>query len=325
MKKPSNSNLSEPFSPFLTLLTKPVFKRSPIIGVGTGPYIATQVKKDGSFVDQINMRAIDPNLPDLVINFYPSERVADTAFELGNVQSLVGLDDPAIFADPATYVLESKPNFEQLVTIFYNTKDPVLSDDNFRLALSFAAPSIAGQETAITSIPKTSWVFNSDVKDYLDNPSQTKAYLAKVKTDKNATITLTATTYLAKVGQSIVDEWNKQGIHAKLNVESGVPQNFQALLIAQNIPSDPDQYSLWHSTQTETNISQYSNPRIDKDLEDGRKATDSATRKKSYQDFQKVLLDHAPATPLYFPKYNSVLLKKAQPELEKVLQLQLAD
>jgi len=95
------------------------------------------------------------------------------------------------------------------------------------------------------------------------------------------------------------------------------------LLIAQNIPADPDQYSLWHSTQTQTNISQISNPRIDKDLEDGRKATDSAVRKARYQDFQKVLLDHAPATFLYFPKYNVVMLKKAQPNLEKVLNLQL--
>ena len=100
-------------------------------------------------------------------------------------------------------------------------------------------------------------------------------------------------------------------------------QNFQALLITQKIPSDPDQYSLWHSTQSETNISKFSSPRVDKDLEDGRKISDLETRKQKYQDFQKVLLDHAPATFLYFPKYKVIYLKKIEIDLMKILDLQI--
>jgi peptide/nickel transport system substrate-binding protein len=219
--------------------------------------------------------------------------------------------------------LWSRPNYKQLVTIFYNTKDPILSDENFRLGLSFASPAIQGEEEAFTSIPSTSWAFNKDVKDYLNNPTQAQASLKKVKNGRDTIVVLTATSFLKNVGEAIVSEWNKQGIKSVLRVESGVPQNFQALLITQNIPQDPDQYALWHSTQAQTNISGVSLPRVDKDLEDGRKTSNIETRKARYVDFQKVLLDHSPATFLYFPKFNVVYMKKIEKPLLEVLQLQL--
>ena len=53
-----------------------------------------------------------------------------------------------------------------------------------------------------------------------------------------------------------------------------------------DIPKDPDQYSLWHSTQTSTNISHLKNARIDKLLEDGRTELDQEIRKKIYLDFR---------------------------------------
>src|SRR5581483_10094915 len=143
-----------------------------------------------------------------------------------------------------------------------------------------------------------------------------KVYLDKVKNPK-APIVLTATSSLENVGKQVVPAWNAQGINSSLKVESGIPQNFQALLISQDIPADPDQYSLWHSTQLETNISHESSPRVDKDLEDGRKESDIDKRKASYADFQKVLLDDSPAAFLYFPKYNVVFLKKIESGLNE--------
>ena len=209
------------------------------------------------------------------------------------------------------------------MTIFYNTSDKILADKNLRLALSFAAPSIKNETAAVSSIPPDSWAFNPDVRDYLDNPSQAKLYLSKVKDVKKDQVVLTATQSLQGVGQEVVSAWNAQGINASLKVESGIPQNFQALLIAQDIPLDPDQYSLWQSTQTDTNISKESSPRIDKDLEEGRKVTDINKRKADYADFQKVLLDESPATFLYFPQYNVTYLKKSEDDLKKVFNIQL--
>ncbi|MCS7092795.1 MAG: peptide-binding protein, partial [Patescibacteria group bacterium] len=74
-----------------------------------------------------------------------------------------------------------------------------------------------------------------------------------------------------------------------------------------DIPLDPDQYSLWHSMQTESNISKYANPRIDKLLEDGRVTIDIQERKKIYLDFQRFLLEDAPCVFLYHPEYYSIV------------------
>lgn len=313
--------LTDSFSPFPSLLTKPVFKTGTMLGVG--PYKVGRVDLTSIFVKKIQLISTDKSLPDVVIHFYPNEKTADYALKSGEVQSLLGVSDANDFLSQPAYKLYSQTNYDRIVTIFYNTKDAILSDDNFRLALSFAAPSISGQQEAITSLPMTSWAFNPDVKDYLDHPAMAKQYLAKVKHGLDSTVTLTATSSLKDVGERVVDEWNKQGIKAILRVESGVPQNFQALLIAQNIPVDPDQYSLWHGTQTQTNISKISLARVDKDLEDGRKTADLEQRKALYKDFQKVLLDHAPATFLYFPKNNVVYLKKIETDLKKILDIQL--
>lgn len=317
--------LAENFSPFPTLLIKPIFKKGTKIGLG--PYKIDKIRKDPGnrvFVTKVFLSAKDK--PTLVINFYDSERKLKTALELGEVQVALGLTDPNNLTQQKNMVRLQKSNLNQIVTIFYNTQDPVLSDENLRLALSYSAPSILGEFEAKTSIPTTSWAFNDGVKDFLDNPDQARASFKRVQNADNlkkSPLILTATTSLEEIGQKVVDQWNKAGINSVLRIESGIPQNFQALLIAQNIPSDPDQYSLWHSTQAQTNISKFSNPRVDKDLEDGRKERDLEVRKQKYQDFQKVLLDNAPATFLYFPKYNILYFKKVEEPLMKILNLQL--
>ncbi len=313
--------LADSFSPFPSLLLKPVLRKDSNIGVG--PYRITRVENSSVFVKKLELTTNDPTLPNLTIRFYPNEKTAGYALKSGEVASLLGVANVSDFAGQRPFELFSNINHSRVVTIFYNTKDPILSDENFRLALSFAAPAIKGQEEAKTSIPIDSWAFNSEVKDYLDNPKMAKSYLAKVKHGLEAPIVLTVTNSLQDVGERVVESWNNQGIKAVLRVESGIPQNFQALLIAQNIPFDPDQYSLWHGTQSETNISKISLPRVDKDLEDGRKTVDLEQRKALYKDFQKTLLDHAPATFLYFPKNNVVYLKKIEAPLKKVLDLQL--
>jgi peptide/nickel transport system substrate-binding protein len=313
--------IADSFSPFPTLLTKPILKKDTQIGIG--PYEIKQVKKDGLFASRVHLSPKDKQLPEITIKFYPSEKIARTALKLGEIETLLGLNEVGDLNGNNNIHVLSNTNYEQLVTIFYNTQDPILSDENFRLALSFLAPTIPGEIEAKTSLPTHSWAFNPEVKDYLENIDQGKVSLGKVKNGKDSTITLTATSSLAHIGERVVESWNRNGIKAVLRVESGIPQNFQALLITQNIPLDPDQYSLWHSTQQGTNISKYSSPRVDKDLEDGRKMTDLEGRKGKYQDFQKVLLDHAPATFLYYPKYNVAYLKKSEEKLNKVIKLQL--
>ncbi len=321
-------NLADAYSPLPTLLTKPIFKKDSLIG--TGPYLISSLEKSQIFVRKVVLKPTKNDLPTVTIRFYPNEKIAKNALQIGEVQSLMGISNIDDSFKEKPFKIISKTNYAGLVAIFYNTKDPILSDRNFRLALRFAAPTIKDAVEAKTTIAPNSWAFNTSVKDFLDNPEQTKVSLEKVKNKGENPIVLTVTTSLKDIGEKIVKAWNDQGISSLLRVESGIPQNFQALLIAQNIPFDPDQYSLWHSTQDLINISKYSSPnqyspRVDKDLEDGRKTLDQEARKSRYLDFQKYLLDDAPVTPLYFLKYNVVFLKKIESHLQKVLDLQFKD
>jgi peptide/nickel transport system substrate-binding protein len=102
------------------------------------------------------------------------------------------------------------------------------------------------------------------------------------------------------LANQIQDAWAKIGLKTKIIVVDGFPSDFQVFLGEFNVSKDPDQYTLWHSSQP-NNITHYVNLRIDKLLEDGRQTVDTNERQKIYADFQKYLLDDPPATFLYFP------------------------
>lgn len=315
--------LADSFSPFPTFLVNPIFKNNTFLGLGKYKLISEETSHN--FITKMVLQPKDENqnLPVIIIHFYPDEKTARTAFELGEVDSLIGVSEISSFKDTPNVILKQIPVFNKIVAIFYNTKDNILSDKNFRRALGFSAPEIKGEERAKTSIPSSSWAFSDTVKDYLGNMEMAKSYFDKVEKGKNDTLILTTTPVFSALGEAIIKSWKDLGVNAVLRIESGIPQNFQALLIQESIPLDPDQYAIWHSTQDNTNISKYSSPRIDKDLEDGRKTGDIEIRKEKYADFQKVLLDDAPATFLYFPKLNVIYRKKVENNINKVLNIQI--
>lgn len=319
-----NIKLADTFTPFLTLLTQPVLKSGTLTGLGK--YNVTFEGSSHGYISKLVLEPRDKSKcqinPYIHIRFYPDEQTIKTAFKLGEIDVILALSDPVDLKSQPGILVKNIQNYSKLVAIFYNTKDPSL-DKNFRKALNYSTNSVMQEDIAKTSISPASWAFNTDLKNVRGDLESAKASLNKVETGKDKLITLTATPIFASLGEKIIQDWKKTGINAVLRVESGVPQNFQALLTSVSIPHDPDQYALWHSTQDKTNISKYSNPRVDKDLEDGRKIDDAEKRKEKYFDFQKVLQDDVPATFLYFPKTNVVLRKKAEYNLNKIINIQL--
>lgn len=326
--------LANPFSPFPTLLTTPVFKKGSLVGVGRFKVsrldqsrglitklllIPTADKDNGIGSPQT---ALVQDLPIISIRFYPDEKTAKTAFALGEIDSLIGASELSDIKNSLTLAIKQNTNFNKLVAIFFNTQDQLLKDKNLRKALIAATSKIDNEERAKTSIMPTSWAYNDSVKEILGHKDLTKAFLEKVDITQNQPLILTTTPALVPLAEKIVESWKQQSFGIVLRVESGIPQNFQALLISQPIPSDPDQYALWHSTQTKTNLSKYASPRIDKDLEDGRRNGNLEERKEKYYDFQKVLAEDAPAAFLYFQKTNILYRKRVENELNKILTLE---
>lgn len=319
-----NFKLADTFSPFLTLLTPSVFKPGSLIGLGKYKVSLQEVNRG-----HISKLILDPveknnckNTPIISIRFYQDEQTAKTAFKLGEIDVMLGLQDLSDFNNQPNVTIKKIQSFNKLTAVFYNTKDNIL-DKNYRKALNYSVSPIENEDDAKTSIPSVSWAYNTDLKDIHGDLTSAKSFLAKVETGKDRSVVLTTSPLLSNLAQKIIDDWKKIGVNAVIRTESGNPQNFQALLTTVSIPHDPDQYALWHSTQINTNLSKYSSPRVDKDLEDGRKTSDPEIRKEKYFDFQKVLQDEVPATFLYFPKINVIYRQKIETNLNKILKLQL--
>ncbi len=299
-------NLKEPFAPFPTLVSQPLFKKGL---VGLGRYRATFLKVSKvNGDDNLQTLALTPttksaNLPILEYKFYPTEKSALTAFKLGEVDNLEGITDISVF-DNWPVKIEKETLFNRLVAVFYHTENGFLAEKNIRQALTYALPDFSQGYSASSSINTNSWAYNDDVKKYEYDPKMAQELFKKTGIATKSgerKLTLTTMAVYEPEAREISKAWQDLGIETNIEIADQLPANFEVLLATQEIPADPDQYSLWHSTQEKTNITHYKNPRIDKLLEDGRTTVDKKERKRIYFDFQKYLIDDAPAAFLYHP------------------------
>jgi peptide/nickel transport system substrate-binding protein len=307
--------LKEPYSPFPSVLSSPVFLQGLI---GTGKWRVTDLKIANTYVSKLTLEKdeIDEKNKKTklikIYKFYPTEERAKLAFKLGEVNSLQSILDATPFTNWATTSVESSVNYNQIVTVFFNNKDALLSEKNIRQALYYALnKEIFDGERAISPISKNSWAFNPQVKRYAYNQDRARELIDTLPDEAktNLKITLISASPLLSTAEKIADSWKDIGIETNVQVSSVIPTEFQAYLAVLQPPVDPDQYSLWHTTQTQTNISKYSDARIDKLLEDGRTQLYPEERRKTYLDFQRFLLEDVPALFLYYPNQYTISRK----------------
>ncbi len=288
-------NLKEPYSPLPVVLSRPAFK----IGLlGAGSYKVTHLKKTGQTIDSLTLIPTDRNsrLPRFRYYFYPSEQQARLAFKLGTVNYLEDIQDPADLAEWPSIRISPFVQKDRYVGIFLNTQT---IEKSLRQALAYAINKSHWPNRAYGPLAPTSWAYNSDVKVYDLDLGRAKQLLAKVGKKPDKIILTTLSVYLPDA-EAIRTDWQALGIPTEIQVVPEIPDDFTALIIGQKIPTDPDQYSLWHSTQG-TNISHFNHPRADKLLEDGRKTLDQQTRKNIYLEFQRFISEELPVIFLYHP------------------------
>jgi peptide/nickel transport system substrate-binding protein len=78
--------------------------------------------------------------------------------------------------------------------------------------------------------------------------------------------------------------------------------DFDVVVLGWSLSLDPDQFSIWHSSQNKPgqfNFINYSNPQVDKLLEMGRLELDPDKRMKIYHEFSRILLEDSPIVYLY--------------------------
>lgn len=291
--------LQNAYSAFPVVVSTPVFKKGLL---GTGEWRVKNINLSGGFVTQITIE--NKQADKIIYKFYPTEERTKLAFKLGEIDKIDGLLSVDPFDSWKNIKIDKTANTGEYVVIFFNNQDKALGEKNLRQALSYAIDKreLNGQR-AISPISVDSWAYNPQVKPYDYDAQKAKQMvdtLAKEIKD-GLRINLTTSPILLSTAENIAKNWKDIGVDTNIEVLSSIPTDYQALLVIFDVPEDPDQYSLWHSTQTATNITRYQNPRIDKLLEDGRTQLNMDDRKKNYLDFQRFLLEDAPAAFLYYP------------------------
>ncbi|MBI3443326.1 ABC transporter substrate-binding protein [Candidatus Woesebacteria bacterium] len=291
--------LQTPFSPLTSIVSRPIFKKG---FLGTGKWKVIRISLTGSFLQELVLENGEKDRK--IYKFYPTEEQSKLAFKLGEVDKLLNIFNPTPFESWKTVSVSKEIDTDKLVAIFFDTKDKLLSEKSLRQALAYAIKKDdLGSERALGPISPSSWAYNPQVKPYNFDPKRAEELTEELPKEirENLNINLATTPVLLATQEKVVKDWESVGVKTTVRVSPGIPSGFQALLAIFDIPEDPDQYSVWHSTQVASNISHYSNPRIDKLLEDGRAALSLEERRKIYLDFQRFLVEDSPAVFLYHP------------------------
>lgn len=289
--------LKEPFAPFLSAVARPLLKKN---RYGTKDFRLVDTQ---SYSGDLQSLTLENQTERRIYKFYPTESSAITAFRLGEVNQAEGLSlvPDTYRRDPSNVVQTDSNSDGKQSVLFFNNNDSLLSSKSTRQALAYAIRDKSfGHTRTISPISQASWAYNEFVKPYDYDPVHAKTLLAQdVKDPSTVKLELKTTLQYLDVAENIAQSWRDTlGIGVDVKVVSTMSSDYQVLLADFTPPIDPDQYSLWHSTQG-TNFTHFNNLKIDKLLEDSRRTLDPKLRKSIYEDFQRFLLEDCPAVFLF--------------------------
>lgn len=304
--------LNEPFAPLPTLLSRPLFKSGLI---GLGEYQVVRLERQGPFVESLLLQSVPQTaLSDsyqkklIEYRFYPTQKDAALSFQLGEVDSLDYLNSiPSELEKENNVTISKKVLDDRYLGLFFNLQHDPLGEKELRQALSYATPALDG-ERVLSPISDKSWAYNASVRDYSYDMDLAKSTLEKAKFN-GVEVTLSTFPEYLQYADQIVKSWKEAGVNAQVRIVHALPVDYEVFLGVQEIPSDPDQYPMWHSTQEQSNITHYNNPKIDKLLEEGRKTLDQDKRAEIYREFQRYLVEDVPVHFLIHPVVYTITRK----------------
>jgi len=306
--------LKKPLPIFITYLKKPII-RYPLDGVAGFYKVKNLRSKYGNLVE-LQLEPNKKGLPILVYKFFNNESEIITSYKKGEINQMTVTKKSIadVFTQWKNTSVNKNIDYSSLLTIFMNHDNPLLKDREIRQAISESLNRNLYHEAgepAVGPIPPISWAFSSNLKQPVYNPEAAEKILKKTFTGSNSAELNFYTYYdYLSIADKVIEDLKKVGVKINLNIITyETPKNFDLLMAFWKVPYDPDQYFFWHSTQTQGNIGNYKNVKIDKLLEDGRSTTLPDERKQYYYDFQKTMADDQPALFLYFPYIYTIKRK----------------
>jgi peptide/nickel transport system substrate-binding protein len=308
--------------------------------VGTGPYRFKEMKSGEKVVVVANPDYFKgrPNISRIVYRIIPSQ--ATIFLELKargvDVAGLTALQYKRQTEYPAFQKAYNKFRYpgSGYTYLGFNLKDPRFADRRVRLAIAHAINKQElldgvvlglGREATGPFRPGT-WADNPNVKGVPYDLKKAAALLAEagwktrspegllVKDGKPFTfelLTNQGNDERKKIAEIVQASLRDLGIGVDIRIlewaallkEHVKKRNFDAMILGWGTGADPDQYVVWHSSQTgpdELNHISYRNPEVDALLEAGRASCVQADRARFYHRLHEVLAEDQPLVFLYW-------------------------
>lgn len=316
------------------------------VGSGTFRFVRFQESADGGLSLDLEANPYSEKLPYLEgirIRFYREKGAlveallqgeVDGAFAAFSGEALERLDERSDLIAYRTYL-------QACTILFLNTQSPFLSDQRVRRAIAQGLDRAAllqpFQESVFPAtgpISPISWAYKPDLAPLPYDPVTATALLEEagwrdadgdhVRERDIRSLELTLLTQevpaeRAAVAQGIERQLAPLGIAVRVVVLED-PAEFRRRVAAREfdmllygwgqLGRDPDEFALWHSSQTGEaglNLSSLRSPEVDELLEKGRIVLDRDQRTAIYWEFQERFIQDVPAIPLYYPVYTYVL------------------
>jgi peptide/nickel transport system substrate-binding protein len=308
--------------------------------VGTGMFQVGEVSGEYVILDaNPDYFGDKPLLSKIEFKFYPDYQSVFAAYQQGEVEGISEVlpeDLPSVRKEE--YLNLYTARLSGYTLIFLNLDLPIFEQKEVRQALLYGIDRqriidqiLDGQGIVASSpIMPDSWAYSPDVVQYDYDPRRASELLTEagwtdtdgdaVREKEGLRLEFTLLTNKDPVRRQIIEEITRQlwelGIRVVPVVEDSSwvvnealrPREFDALLYSWgNLPSDPDPYLMWHSTQIGGDGQNYAglnNIDIDQLLEEGRQSTDQTRRAQLYRDFQDLFAEEVPSLLLYYPVYN---------------------
>jgi len=317
------------------------FNRQPI---GTGPYVFKNWVTDQKIILEANPNYYEghPKIKIYLFRVIPDQSVQFLELRTQTIDELSLTPDQWNAYDSffENYNKYRYPAFSFTFLGFNLEKEPY-NNIKFRQAMYYAIDKqdiiqgvLFGMAKSAQGIyPPHSWAYK-EVKEYEYSPQKALEILQTIgfSKDKNGTLLYKNKNFEITIitnqgnksrelsAQIIQEQLKKIGLKVNIRIlewstflnQYVNKKNFDALILGWNTAIDPDQFSLWHSSQVgqgQYNFMSYKNNEIDDLLVKARTTFNKEKRIEYYHKIQDIMHEDPPCIFLYYPE-NMVCVHK---------------
>jgi peptide/nickel transport system substrate-binding protein len=278
-----------------------------------------------------------PKLDRVEFHLVPTQEAALQALLSGQVDGLAGLSNAerSHLSGVERLAVYDITEFNKYSVLVFNTQSRIFEQQIVRQAVArgldreavIQAAFDGAGEPAVGPLSPLSWAFDIDLRSHPYEPWLARELLDSVgwqvvepssprqRGSERLAISLLANDAPTRLPEAAEVARQLEAIGFEVRVQPmPLPDlvqrlrtgNFEAAVIGRWLAqTDPDQFSLWHSTQARgigTNDSGISSPEMDRWLEVGRRQLGLDERTEAYRRFQSVWMDEQPSVLLYHPR-----------------------